>query len=354
MFFIYLLIKSKNKMMKKLLFFLTLASTFSQAQNLLQDDLSLYNPDQQLSGQGTWTNNSSNPGGSGIATAGGTNANVLSSPISYAGYGSSAKSFQIKPNADGCGTPFTAVTEGSIYVGFVINLSAAQANSNSDFFRVLSGSNFNTSFRLYAINAGFSFYLSTAKGGNGNAIAQSALSYNFDQDHLVIVKYTQLPGAGDDIVSVYIDPNFADGEPAIPSATTNTGGDQSGNVDRLTFRQNWTNGMPTGKAGLVSVAKTWNELGFLPLATSNFTTNNHFQVDAKEAKQGVLNIQSSKATSNASLKIYAINGSLIDAKTISFKSSSNSIAINPIETSGIYIVEITDADQKFTQKIVVN
>ena len=189
---------------------------------------------------------------------------------------------------------------------------------------------------------------------NGNPLAQSALSYSYNEDHLVVIKYSQFPGAGDDSVSLYIDPAYANGEPANPSATTNTGADQSGNIDRMTFRQNWTNGMPTGKAGLVSVSTTWAGLGFLPLSTTVFNNSGMF-ADGSRAKSGVLTINCKTAIENASLRVYTLSGTLTDTRLLSLAESQNTIAIAPIQADGIYIVEITDKNtqKKYSQKIIV-
>lgn len=341
-------------MKTKLLSLFVFIGFASTAQNLFRDNLSAYTSNQQLSGQGTWTNNSSNPGGLGIAIMGngGANAKVLASPVAYDNYGSAANSLEIRPNGDGCGTAFPAVSSGDVYVGFVINLTAAQANNNSDFFRVLSGGNFNTTFRLYAINAGFTYFLSAAKGANGNPLAQSPLSYSYGENHLVIVKYSQLAGAGDDIVSVYVDPDYASGEPAQASFTTNTGADQAGNIDRMSFRQNWSNGMPSGKAGLISVAKTWADLSFVPLATTQFNAKNKLMIGTQNASSGVLDIQSKEKLSNAQITIHTALGIQITKKQQTINAGYTAFEVRPL-MPGIYIVTIKNEKNTLTQKVVV-
>ena len=338
----------------KLLFLATVATISLHAQNIFKDDFSTYTAGVDLHNQGTWTHNSSLPGGLGAAIGAiPNNSDVLSSPLSYMSYGSSINSVAISPDSDGVGTGFTAVISGDLYVAFVLNLSAAQANNNSDFFRVMSGANLNTTFRLYAINAGSSFFLATAKAGNGNPIATTALSYNYDQDHLVVVKYSQLPGTNDDAVSLYIDPVFLNGTPASPSAITNTGTDQSGNVDRLTFRMNWTNGMPTGRAGLVSVARTWEDLTFMPLSTNQFAANT-MVIDAQNASNGQLKLQSSIAISHATIRIIALNGAVIDSQDVSLETQENDIHIAPLKTDGVYIITVNDKNgRQYIQKIVI-
>lgn len=341
-------------MKTKLILVAMMATCSAFAQNIFQDNFSTYSTGVDLNGQGTWSNNSSSPGGLGAAIgANPNNADVIATAVSFADYGSSANAIKISPDSDGCGTPFTAVTTGDLYVGFVLNLSVAQANNNSDFFRVMSGSNFNTTFRLYATPAPGAFFLGVSKGANGNQInfTSNALAYN--QDHLIIVKYSQGPANNDDSIAVYVDPAFAGGQPATATITNNIGLDQAGNIDRLCFRQNWTNGMPTGNAGLLSVALTWEDLGF-SLGTRQFESNS-IVVSSANARSGELTVQSNQPLENATLKIVALNGTVIENKTINIETSTNVIAINPIPTNGIYIVEIaTSKGNSFTQKIMVN
>ena len=344
--------------MQKKITLLTLLSFFyfSNAQNLFKDDFSTYNI-AQLSGQGSWTNNSSLAGlGSCVPVSTCLNASVTANLMNYLNYGSSLKSISINPDRDGVGTFFPPVTTGDIYVGFVLNLSTVQANNNSDFFRVASGGNFNTTFRLYATPAGTgAFYLGTAKASNGNPISFSVSPYNTNQDHLVIVKYTQLSGTNDDLLSVYVDPIFANGVPTTPTMVTSIttiGTDQSGSLDRLFFRQNWTNGMPTGRAGLVSVAKTWAELSFIPLSSNAFEKST-FSIIGNDIKSGILSIKSNINLEKASIKIFDIQGRNLENKEISLSQDINKISINPIASAGIYIIEISGDNKKFTQKIII-
>ncbi len=340
-------------MKSKCILLALLVTSITQAQNIFQDSFSAYNSGVDLNSQGTWSNNSSNPGGLGPAIGVfPNNADVLATPVAYADYGSSVNSVKISPDSDGCGTAFPAVTSGNLYVGFVLNLTNAQANNNSDFFRIMSGGNFNTTFRVYATPAPGAFFLGVSKGANGNQINFTSNALSYAQDHLIIIKYTQGSGNNDDLISVFVDPDFAMGEPSTATITNNIGLDQAGNLDRLCFRQNWTNGMPTGHAGLLSLALTWSDLAF---SLSNVTfDSNSVLVSSENAKDGELTILSNVALNNASLKIFSINGVAIENKTISINASSNVIAINPIQATGYYIIELTANGKRFTQKIKVN
>lgn len=343
-------------MKKILLSIFTLTAFAINAQNIFQDSFASYNSNAQLSGQGVWTNNSSLPGGLGTCVGPGClNAYVVDQNISSTGYGSSAKAFSLTPNTDGCGrafTPFT--TNGDLYVGMVINITNAQS-SPVDFFRVLSGGNFNTTFRmLVQPTSGSTYSIGIRKGDTGNPTVYTANSYNYGTDYLLVLKYTQAAGVNDDTVTLYANANYALGEAGnTVSATNFAGNDQSGSIDRLSFRQNaGPAGMPTGKVSLISVATTWETLAF-NLSNNEFNRNT-FVISSNEVNNGVLNIKSAVALENALLNIYDIQGRKIDNKIISLEDNINDVTINPIYNSGVYIVEITSANnQRFTQKIVV-
>lgn len=343
-------------MKKILLSIITLTASVSFAQNIFIDSFASYNSNAQLSGQGVWTNNSSLPGGLGGCTGFGCQgAQVVNQNISATGYGSSTKAFSLTPNTDGCGrafTPFTA--NGDLYVGMVMNISSFTAGTSTDFFRVLSGGNFFTTFRmLVQPTSGSTYSIGIRKGDTGNPTVYTANSYNYGTDYLIIIKYTQAAGVNDDTITLYANANYAAGEAGnTVSATNFAGNDQAGNIDRMSFRQNaGPAGMPTGFVSLISVSTTWDGL---PLANQQFSKEN-FTIASNQVSQGVLNVKSNITLEKAILTIYDIQGRTIDTKNISLEETINDIAINPIRNSGVYIVEIkTDANKRFTQKIIVN
>ena len=69
-------------MKTKLLLIALITSTFVNAQNMFQDDFATYFTGVDLNTQGTWTNNSSNPGGLGAAIGAiPNNADVMKSRV---------------------------------------------------------------------------------------------------------------------------------------------------------------------------------------------------------------------------------------------------------------------------------
>jgi hypothetical protein len=341
--------------MKKAAFcILLLAFIKGYSQTIFQDNLNNYTVNTQLSGQGTWTNNSSN-GGTGACTGAlCVNAKVLTPGFNYLNYGSSTKSLQLLSDTDGCGTLFTPVTSGDVYVGFMINVSSAATNPN-DFFRVNNGSFTTTTFRVFVKTvSGNTYTLGISKGAPGNATVYTTNVYSFNQDYLVILKYSQLAGAADDQLNLYVNPVMANGIPTTPDATTNSGTDQSGNLDRLVFRQNTTVATtPTGRAGLVSVARSWTGLIFPNMAASTFSKA-HFTINTKNAKNGVLQINALETIEKATLSIYNLEGKLVENKSITLLNTTNDIGIHPIANEGVYLVSIEANGEQYSQKVMVN
>lgn len=244
------------------------------------------------------------------------------------------------------------VTSGDVYVGFMINVSSAATNPN-DFFRVNNGGGFTTAFRVFikAVSGSNTFSIGISKGAPGNATVYTTNVYSFNQDYLVILKYSHLTGAADDQLNLYVNPVMANGVPTTPDATTSAGTDQSSNLDRLVFRQNTTaNTTPTGRAGLVSVAQSWTGL----ILNASHFSKEQFLIASSNAKNGILQINSPENFNEATLSIYNLEGKLIENKSISLQNSINEIPIQPITSEGVYLVSITIGGENFSQKVIVN
>jgi hypothetical protein len=341
-------------MTKKLLLLALLNSFAMFSQIIFNDDFSSYSSGQPLSGQGSWTNNSSLNGGLGSCSGFGcVSSSIVNNTVSYPNYGSAAKSLSIASNQDAVGTTFTGVSSGTIYISFVVNFSAAVndpgGSASQDFFRVMSSGNYNTAFRIGAYNSGGGFVIFMQKG-SGAKVFSSALTYN--QNHLLVMKYTFNPGLNDDLVSLFVDSNMAASEPTTTIQTSDGGAgttDYLTAIDRMNFRANYST-IPTGVIGLVKSSKSWNDL---TLGTSNLEFNSSFFVNSKNAKNGLLTINSNTNLENTSLSIYSLDGKLVENRTISLIDSENSIAINPIQNGGVYIVSIKGNGVNYNQKIYV-
>ncbi len=88
------------------------------------------------------------------------------------------------------------------------------------------------------------------------------------------------------------------------------------------------------------------------LAIEQFNTFS-FIINANEMKLGNLNIVSSLELNNSRISVYDLQGRLIDQQTTNIAVNSNLVKMNPIATTGIYIVEIVSGDRKIAQKISI-
>ena len=340
--------------MKKITIILLLISIATSAQNIFRDDFSTYAANQQLSGQGTWTNNSAMAGGLGTCSgAGCVNAKVLGTAISYNGYGSSVNSVELKKDLDGCGTAFTPITSTTFYISMVINISSASVmNQATDFFRIMAGSNSNVPFRVTAMSMTSGFFNIGISKASGPVLYFSGV-LAFNTNHLIVMKYIKNAGTADDAVAMFVNPSVSQGEPATADTGTTSGTDVIGNVDRFSFRQNAALGIPSGRAGLVSVSGSWLGLRFPTLATDDYV-NTDFKINSSNINNGFIEINSDRNIDNGKIKIYDIQGKLLENKTISLTANENKVDCKPITTSGIYILEFTDDfNNKKTEKIIV-
>jgi hypothetical protein len=338
--------------MKKIILFSLLVATFySKAQNIFRDDFNTYNSGVQLNGQGTWSNNSSNGGSGNCTGALCNNAFILSQGLSYSGYGTSSKSLEIGIDRDGIGTLFTPVATNDVYFGMVVNFSNATFSGTiNDFFRITTGA-FSTAGRIYAkktVSNGLIFGIGKTSGSTYD----SSNEYSFNTDHLIIVRYTKNVGSDNDVIKLYVDPIFSMGEPMNANVTIAGGTDNSGIIQSMYFFLNTSQGIPTGKAGLVSVSSTWGELAF-NLSNNQFAKET-FTVASNKASSGLLSIKSNLTFENITLNIYDIQGRKVTTVLISLEASVNDIAINPIKNTGVYVVELlSENNDRFTQKIMV-
>ncbi len=329
-------------MKKALLIILISVVNILNAQNIFRDDFSTYTTNQQLSGQGVWTNNSSAAGGLG-SCSGATcvNAKVIPTAISYNGYGSASNSFELKNNVDGCGRAFTAFNGGTMYVSMVINISqASTSNLATDFFRIMAGSNTTIPFRLTAMSITPGFFSIGVSKGTGPVFYYSQ-QIAMNTNHLIVCKYLTNAGASNDIVAMYVNPVVQLGEPATADAGFSNGTDVVGNIDRMCFRQNVALGVPVGRAGLISVSGTWSGLKFPALETTQYD-NNQITINSNQLKNGLLNISSNQVLENSLLQIFDIRGQLLENKTISLQANDNLVVTKTISMSGIYIVKLTN------------
>lgn len=350
--------------MKKTLLFLFayLSYANSYCQNIFKDDFSTYTINQELSGQGPWSNSPIAPN-VGIGACLPLSASepcfgtkVIGQSVSYLGYGSSLSSILLGPVQDGVARAITpVVTGGDLYLGLVLNITSAPtaAGSPVDFLRVINSDATQVTYRLLVRDAGFGYNVGIRKGASSNATVFTGDLFNYGENVLVILKYSHLDGPSDDIVSAYVNPIYGDGEPANPNITNADGFDQSGAIDRVAFRMNYNvaASMPTGIIGLVSTSTTWEGLTFLPLGVNQFEANNVTVSSLLE--NGQLQISSKNTMNNVQMKLYSTTGALLEQKMVNIPTGSSQIGLASKLSSGLYILQLDDeSGEKSSFKIM--
>ena len=338
-------------MKRKLLIIALFSIGLLQAQNIFKDDFSTYTINQELSGQGLWSNSPIAPNvGIGAclplsATEPCFGTKVIGQSLSYLNYGSSNSSILLGPVQDGVARAITPiVTGGDLYLGLVLNITSAPTTAGSpvDFLRVINSDATQVTFRLLVKDAGFGYNVGIRKGASNNATVYTGDILNYGENVLVILKYSHLIGPNDDIVSAYVNPNYTNIAPANPNITNSSGFDQSGAIDRVAFRMNFNvaASMPTGIIGLVSTSTTWEGLTFEPLGVNQFDKNK--LTISSSFENGLLNVSATNAISNAKLTLYSMTGSLLESQTVNIPSGNSQIALASKLTAGIYIAQLSD------------
>lgn len=336
--------------MRKILFLACALLAHSiNAQLLLNEDFSSYTA-TQLSGQGSWTNNSSTYGGGACAGFGCTNTQVAAFTQSYPNYSSVVNSARTVPNQDAVGrnfTPMAMPADGStFYFSFLVNVSTVPATSPSDFIRILSGGAFNTAIRIALQNATGGFKVGGSK--NSGTTIYSAAVLPLNTTHLIVVKYTHNAGSTtDDVMSVYLNPSSA-AEPAAADLTISSGNDFGGtlNLDRFQLRTN-ASGIPTSNITSFKASKLYSDLFTVVLGTSEAMNKKDIKI-LENPVNGSLKIALPKSYNSKKTVITIFDTA---GRKIFNESYSENINVTYLK-KGTYTVEISDGQQRFSSKII--
>lgn len=342
-------------MKKQLLTVLILPfALYSNAQIILRQDFSTLNVGK-LDGQNGWTNNSS-AGGTGGAISGAEFVSVSADALSYPNYGNTTKSITMKGvDQDGPGHLLaTPINSGTYYFSFLGNFSAYPTGTNYfDVLRMLNGGAFTTSARIWvqpgSTAAGFKVGIKI--GDSTNPAGVTSADYSLNQTHLFVVKYVIGAGTSDDTMNLFIDPAFATGEPAIATLSAPPGAfEYTNNIDRVAFPYNTPKaGKATGKIGLLSIARTWDELDFPEtLATGELDADQNV---AFNYVKGNITIQQT-GYNNADLKIVSIAGKLVYRAKLN-NQKNQQFSVRQLQ-KGIYFYTLENGSKTISKKFIIN
>lgn len=224
-----------------LLLFVSTGNLFGQ---LLTEDFS-YTAGQLITANG-WTAHST-----------GANPITVTTPgLTYAGHPGSGvgNAVTMANTGEDDNRTFTAVTSGSVYMSFLVNLSAVQTG---DYFAGLFQSSTVFPVRVYAkSDAAGGFFFGASKGSS--TASYESTSRVFGTTYLVVVKYTyNTSTTTDDVVDLWVNPALGGTETtATISGVTGTSTDAT-TIGAVYLRQGSSTAGSTQQVDAILAGTTW-------------------------------------------------------------------------------------------------
>lgn len=155
-------------------------------------------------------------------SAGGTNPILVTSPgLTYAGHPGSGvgNAITMATSGEDDNIGFTAVTTGSTYMSFLVNVSSATATG--DYFVGLLQNGTTFPLRIYAKSSGAGFVFGVNKMNGATPVYESTVR-TFGTTYFIVGNYIFNTGSTtDDVVNLWVNPALGGSEPAatIPNVT---------------------------------------------------------------------------------------------------------------------------------------
>jgi len=152
---------------------------------------------------------------------------------------------------------FTTQSSGSVYMAFLINVSAV-ASTTGDYFFAFEPTGGSTSFtsRLWAKkDASNNLAFGIAKGTE--TAVYTGFTYSLNTTYLLVVKYEIVSGATNDIISVFINPTLGGAEPSATISTTGGTTGDAASIGAILLRQGNASNAATFTIDGIRVATTW-------------------------------------------------------------------------------------------------
>ncbi|MFM7672274.1 MAG: beta strand repeat-containing protein [Bacteroidota bacterium] len=246
-----------------LAFFLTTSNLFGQ---LLTEDFT-YTAGQLLTANG-WT-----------AHSAGVNPITVTTPgLSYAGHPGSGvgNGVTMANTGEDVNRAYTAVTSGSVYMSFMVNLSAVQTG---DYFAGLFQSSSIFPLRVYTKSDGAGGFFFGLSKSNSTASYETT-SRTLGTTYFVVVKYTYNTGSTtDDVLDLWVNPALGGTEtPGTIAGVTGTSTDAT-TIGAVFLRQGSSTAASTQQVDAILAGTTWASVtagASVPSPTLTLGTINSF------------------------------------------------------------------------------
>ncbi len=192
----------------------------------------------------------------------GINPVAVSAPgLTFTGYAGSgvANAASMAATGQDVSRSFTAVTSGSVYAAALVNVSATTTTGDY-FFHLMNFGTTTFRARVYArkdaATNNFAFGLSRT---NGTPV-YTATTFTPGTTYLIVVKYTYVAGAANDVVQMYVNPTPGAAEPASAALTaTDNDATEPAQLNGIGLRQGGGSTGSTQQIDGIRVATTWEE-----------------------------------------------------------------------------------------------
>lgn len=298
-----------------LLAFVMIAGSLNLSAQLLVEDFSYTIGNPLNSGTGTTVAADATTSWA-VHSAHGTNNITVTTPtISYTGYKSSSVGAEVTLTTTGedINKAFTSQNSGSLYVAFLVNITSSQ--TTGDYPIHFSQSSGSTAANFYgklwikkdASSTNFAFGISKLSTTAAN-INYTGFNYVVGTTYLLVIKYTFVSGATNDLTDLFINPTPGGTEPTSPtiSATDISSSADPTGLTAICLRQGSSSNAPALKLDGIRVATAWADAvatstGPTPVATPIYSGTSGNVISSQ-----LITITS--ATTGASI-YYTIDGS---------------------------------------------
>lgn len=245
-----------------------------------------------------------------------------------------------------------SISDGSVYVSFMLNVATAQANGDYFFALLPTTSSTNFTARTFIKSSGSGYVMGVSKSTETVAYGTTELSFN--TTYLVVVKYTfNTVTTTDDAITLYVlSSGVPTTEPVTPYAgpTVGTATDAL-SIGRVALRQ----GSASNAAGLTvdgfRMGDSWEE-GPLPLSLLTFTaTMNDKSINLTWSTANEVNAATFDVERSVNGKDFKLIG-VIEAKNGTTTNNYSFVDNSPVAGVSYYRLKMNDRDRSFKYSAV--
>ncbi|MEI6554144.1 MAG: lamin tail domain-containing protein [Paludibacter sp.] len=188
---------------------------------------------------------------------------VSASSITYAGYLSSGIGAEVSLASSGqdVNKTFTAQTTGTVYASCLVNITSA--TTTGDYFFHLGATAIGTTYhgRVFVKkDASNNLAFGISRAGLVATAIFTPFSYALNTTYLLVLKYTIVAGATNDVSAIYINPTLNAVEPVSGWITSTDTPTDLANIGSVALRQGTAANAPALKIDGIRVATTWSDI----------------------------------------------------------------------------------------------